>query len=560
MIRSQEWVVAAAVWITIGLGVSPSKADDVQVNTYTSGFQTNPSVAMDADGDFVVVWESFGSGDSDSSSYSIQGQRYASDGSTRGAQFQVNTYTTSSQDSPSVGLDADGDFVVVWASDGSPGTDSTFGSIQGQRYASDGAPSGAQFQVNTYTSFCQFCPSVGLSASGDFVVVWISFGSPDSDSSGASIHGQRYASDGAPSGAQFQVNTYTSSTQNSPSVAIDAGGDFVVVWHSDGSAGTDSSLDSIQGQRYASDGSAVGAELQLNTYTSSYQIRPTVAIEDDGDFVVTWTSYGSSGTDTSGESVQLERFTVCAGLVATIVGTAGDDPALFGTAGDDVIHGLGGNDVIDGLGGNDVICAGDGNDDVTGGEGDDIVFGEDGDDTLLGGPGEDMLLGDAGEDILSGDDGVDFLNGGQDDDRLFGGRDDDMLLGSWGDDELDGGQGVDFLNGHGGDDELDGGDGDDRLLGSRGDDTLVGNLGNDMLEGGPGIDELSGNGGHDMLLGGDGDDLLKGGTDNDSLTGDGGVDVLKGGPGSDVCDGETEIGCEVARGTRDRKDRNEPRR
>ena len=537
---------------------------EFQVNTYTTSYQNRPSVGMDADGDFVVVWSSFGSAGTDSSFWSVQGQRYASDGSTVGAEFQVNTYTTSAQVDPSVDVDADGDFVVVWGSAGSGGTDSFGDSIQGQRYASDGSILGAQFQVNTYTTSSQLQPSVGMDADGDFVVAWQSPGSAGTDTDD-SIQGQRYASDGSTAGAEFQVNTFTMSSQSQPAVAVDADGDFVVVWQSTGSGDTDSSGESIQGQRYASDGSTVDAEFQVNTYTTYDQRLPSAAIDDDGDFVVAWTSYGSGGTDSSFYSIQARipdqaPAVLCAGLPATIVGTDGDDPALLGTAGDDVIHGLAGNDVIHGLGGHDVICAGDGNDDVTGGDGDDIVLGEDGDDTVLGGPGEDMLIGAAGEDILSGDDGDDFINGGQDDDRLLGGQDDDMLLGSWGNDELEGGQGVDFLNGHGGDDELDGGGGDDRLLGSRGDDTLVGNLGNDMLEGGPGVDVLSGNGGHDLLAGGDGDDLLKGGTDNDSLTGDAGVDLLKGGPGSDVCDGETEIGCEVSRGTRGDRDDDKPRR
>ena len=108
---------------------------EFQVNTYTTNSQLSPSVALDADGDFVVVWQSRGSGGTDSSEYSIQGQRYASDGSTVGGEFQVNTYTTYSQAGPSVALDADGDFVVVWNSAGSDDTDSDGASIQGQRYA-----------------------------------------------------------------------------------------------------------------------------------------------------------------------------------------------------------------------------------------------------------------------------------------------------------------------------------------------------------------------------------------------------------------------------------------
>ena len=91
-----------------------------------------------------MVWDSAGSSGTDTSGNSIQGQRYASDGSAQGAQFQVNTYTTGNQRAPSVAADADGDFVVVWDSDGSSGTDTSGFSIQGQRYASDGSAQGAR--------------------------------------------------------------------------------------------------------------------------------------------------------------------------------------------------------------------------------------------------------------------------------------------------------------------------------------------------------------------------------------------------------------------------------
>ncbi len=166
-----------------------------------------------------------------------------------GAEFQVNTYTTSVQGFPSVALDADGDFVVVWDSNGSAGTDSDGYSIQGQRYDVSGSTVGDEFQVNTYTISNQFSPSISLDANGAFVVVWYSIGSPSSDTD-FSVQGQRYDATGAPVGTEFQVNTYTTSGQFHPSVSLDADGDFVVVWHSFGSAGSDSSDYSIQGQRY----------------------------------------------------------------------------------------------------------------------------------------------------------------------------------------------------------------------------------------------------------------------------------------------------------------------
>lgn len=82
------------------------------------------------------------------------------------------------------------------------------------------------------------------------MVVWCSGGSSGGDTSSSSIQGQRYAAGGAALGGQFQVNSYTTSYQRYPAVALSANGDFVVVWESDGSIGGDTSGYSIQGQRY----------------------------------------------------------------------------------------------------------------------------------------------------------------------------------------------------------------------------------------------------------------------------------------------------------------------
>jgi hypothetical protein len=258
------------------------------VNTYTTSNQWFPAVAADADGDFVVVWTSqYGQ---DGSSGGVFGQRYTSAGAAVGAEFQVNTYTTSYQGLPDVAADADGDFVVVWSS--FYGQDGSSGGVFGQRYTSAGAAVGAEFQVNTYTTSIQHHPDVAADADGDFVVAWISDGQ---DGSGYGIFGQRYTSAGAAVGAEFQVNTYTTGTQRYPAVAADADGDFVVVWNS--YYGQDGSETGVFGQRYTSAGAAVGAEFQVNTYTTNAQNSPAVAADADGDFVVVWTSqYGQDGS------------------------------------------------------------------------------------------------------------------------------------------------------------------------------------------------------------------------------------------------------------------------
>ena len=279
-----------------------AQGSEFQVNTYTTNNQRRASAAMEPDGDFVVVWESRGSYGTDTQFDSIQAQRYASDWSAQGAQFQVNSYTRGSQTFPSVAADADGDFVVVWRNDGQSLTNY---SIQGQRYDSGGFPQGGEFQVETYTTGKQTTPSVAMDAAGNFVVAWSSPGSSGTDTSGTSIQGQRYASNGSPQGGEFQVNSGTLGNQQNASVAAAPNGDFVVAWD-----GLDWGDFEIHGQRFASNGTMEGAEFQVNTYTTNEQDNPSAAALADGGLVIAWESNGSAGTDTDSDSVQGRRYGV----------------------------------------------------------------------------------------------------------------------------------------------------------------------------------------------------------------------------------------------------------
>jgi hypothetical protein len=112
-------------------------------------------------------------------------------------------------------------------------------------------------------------------------------------------------------------------------VGPDGAGGFVVVWMSGGSSGTDTSQESFQGQRYTSAGTAVGAQFQVNTYTTSSQGDGAVGPDGAGGFVVVWGSFGSSGTDTSHYSVQGQRFV---GASTTSTTLPPSIPVLSGSA------------------------------------------------------------------------------------------------------------------------------------------------------------------------------------------------------------------------------------
>jgi hypothetical protein len=260
------------------------QGNEFRVNTTTTETQSHPSIAMDANGDFVVVWQSY---TQDGSSYGVYAQRYNSSGIAQGSEFRVNTYTTSGQSAPSVAMDSNGNFVVAWQSFGQDGDN--FG-IYARRFSSTGSPLSAEFRVNTYTTDDQEAPRIAMDATGDFVVTWMSYKQNSGD---FDIYAQRFNSAGAAQGAEFRVNTLTTSHQIRPSVGMDSTGDFVVAWDS---YGADGSANGISAQRYNSAGTKVGGELQVNTYTTGAQTRPSVAMDSAGDFAIGWASANQDGS------------------------------------------------------------------------------------------------------------------------------------------------------------------------------------------------------------------------------------------------------------------------
>jgi uncharacterized protein (DUF2147 family) len=289
-------------------GSKPStNGGEFQVNTTVNSRQINPAVAVsDASGNFVIAWQS--AGGQDGSGYGIYAQRYNAAGATQGAEFKVNTYTTNSQTNPSVAMDSAGNFVITWQSDQDSGSGTNGGNgIYAQRYNADGSKpltNGVEFKVNTYTTDIQGSPTAAMDSAGDFVIAWQSAGGQDG--SGYGIYAQRYNAAGATQGAEFKVNTYTTNAQINPSVAMDSAANFVITWQSDQDSGSGTNGgNGIYAQRYNADGSKPstnGVEFKVNTYTTDIQGSPTAAMDSAGDFVIIWKSGVSSGTGQDGSN------------------------------------------------------------------------------------------------------------------------------------------------------------------------------------------------------------------------------------------------------------------
>jgi hypothetical protein len=265
------------------------------VNTHTTSTQHRSSVASESNGDFVVVWQSFRQDSAGDPHYGVFARRFTSDGTALATEFMVNTYTVNDQEYPRVASDADGDFLVVWQSTGQDST-GFGGSIFARGFSSSGTPLATEFRVNTRTIDNQFRPAVASDADGDFVVTWES-NQQEAPGSSYGVFAQRFNSALVPQAAEFRVNTYTVGPQANPAVAARADGDFVVTWNSlnQESPGSSAGDNGIFARRFNSAGVAQAVEFQVNLHTLERQRFPRIAADNDGDFVVTWESQYQDG-------------------------------------------------------------------------------------------------------------------------------------------------------------------------------------------------------------------------------------------------------------------------
>ncbi|WP_121989380.1 DUF4347 domain-containing protein, partial [Nitrospira lenta] len=279
----------------VGLLSLTASGGETRVNTTTTDTQThnsvgnayNPdSVAMDANGNFVSVWESAGD---------IHGQRYISDGTAQGSEFVIASHAATER-LASVSMNSSGAFVVTWERDQGTGDHDIYARL----YNASGTAVGSEFLVNETQPNDQQHARVAMAADGSFAIVFES-NSNASRSSAYDVHAQRYDATGTKIGSNVLVNTTTDGYQGNADIAMDSAGNFVIVWDSERSVG--SGTFSVYGQQYGSSGVAQGGEFLVNTTASGTDHYASVAKNNSGDFVVTWVRHSGGDTD-----VQAQRF------------------------------------------------------------------------------------------------------------------------------------------------------------------------------------------------------------------------------------------------------------
>ena len=259
--------------------------NDFQLNNdVTTTSQTDPSIAIDSVGNFVVVWTDIRNGN-----YDIYGQMCDDTGKFVGANFKVNNIdgTNLQQSTPDVARNPAGSFVVVWQDDRNGNYD-----IYAQRYNAAGTLQGDNLVVEN-GSASQISPSVAMDSLGNFVVVW-----QDSVNGNWDIFGLRFNSSGTPQGTKFKVNESagTDSSQITPTVGMDKNGNFVVAWYD--CRNSSQMKGDIYSQRFNSSGGAIGNNFLVSgDLGSQVQIEPTISVSGSGDFIIAWADWRNSQSD-----------------------------------------------------------------------------------------------------------------------------------------------------------------------------------------------------------------------------------------------------------------------
>jgi len=246
----------------------------VTLDAFTNYYDYNPSVATLDGGGFVVSWH----GGNDGSGTGIYAQQFDASGAASGAIFLVNSTTSNNQQESYVAALSDGGFMISWSTIGTNGT----WEIHAQRYDSSGIAVGGEFEVNTATANTQQSPSVAVLADGSIVAAFFSNASGTGE-----VRFQHLDSGGSPLGSEVSAITGLNSFSTHPAITSLEGGGFVIVAMVPVGDGDEQG---VVAHIYDADGNAVGDQFVANQITAGSQIYPSATALSDGGFVLTWQS------------------------------------------------------------------------------------------------------------------------------------------------------------------------------------------------------------------------------------------------------------------------------
>ena len=213
------------IWAQQYLSDGTPIGENFRVNDNSGfSFQSDPDVAVDAAGNFIIAWE-----DNRSGFYEIYLQRYLSDGTPLGINFKVEDAIYSDyQLGASIASDAAGNFTVAWRDH----RNNNF-NIFCRRFSNDGTPIESSFQVSGDTgNSYKYYPCISIGENGNFIISWtINFNGNDD------VYAQRFLSDGTFLGNNYRISNTSEMEQNASEVVLGNNRIFST-WHDNRSGQT----------------------------------------------------------------------------------------------------------------------------------------------------------------------------------------------------------------------------------------------------------------------------------------------------------------------------------
>ncbi|HUA69111.1 MAG TPA: hypothetical protein VMA13_11245, partial [Candidatus Saccharimonadales bacterium] len=267
--------------------------NDILVNSFAAGFQANPAIATLANGNVIVIWDSYNEAGS-GSMMDVYGRILSPTGVPLTGEFLINQFTSYNQRNPAVAALANGGFVVAWVSEqersvvvANP-SDVTPGQmvhasvdIYARLYDGGGIPQGNEFLVNSDFNPCAD-PDVAAGSDGGFVITWDARDMSDSTVNGVDIYARTYTSAGV-GGTVMRLNSYLYGDQIAPRISA-LGTDYLIVW-------TSTAQEGVYGQFLRGNGSLNGGDFEVNTSLPGRQIQSAVASDGVSQFLAVWTGY-----------------------------------------------------------------------------------------------------------------------------------------------------------------------------------------------------------------------------------------------------------------------------
>ncbi|MCT7989513.1 calcium-binding protein [Laspinema olomoucense] len=186
----------------------------------------NPTIAMSANGNYVIAWQQITPGNQGGPARNIVARRFDTSGPLDLQPFNVNTTSQANQENPMVAIAPDGStFSVSWESGGG----NAAGGLYAQRYEFDsGEAIGGEIKLDAGINVAT--KAVAIGADGSLAIAY----SDENNSPTSDIYVKRYNREGTLLNPEetAPINADTEGTQTSPAIIQNHQGNFILVWQS----------------------------------------------------------------------------------------------------------------------------------------------------------------------------------------------------------------------------------------------------------------------------------------------------------------------------------------